>query len=252
MRTYPSEKPKTVYFYGTCLVDLLYPQVGVSAIKIMQHEDVEVIFPQGQSCCGQPALNSGYVNEAMQVMESQLDLFDKDIPVVIPSGSCAGTMRHDYPRLFKGHERESQARSLADRTYELTEFLTHILHIKLKDNGVPTKVAQHVSCSSRRVMQVAEEGTSLLDQLAGISLVEQQHIAECCGFGGTFAIKHDEISAAMVEDKVNAIDETGASYMVTGDCGCMMNIEGNMKQRGVNIQCMHIAEFIYRRCYADD
>jgi len=252
MRNYPSQKPAEVYFYGTCLVDLIYPEAGVSAIRILEREGIDVVFPQGQSCCGQPAMNSGYVNESLAVIESQLDLFPKDIPVIVPSGSCAGTMRFDYPRLFKGHARESQVNALAERVYEFTEFLNRVLRVRLKDLGQPAKVAQHVSCSSRRTMQVAEEGTGLLKQLAGVTLLEQARAAECCGFGGTFAIKHDEVSSAMVQDKVDAISATGAEQLVTGDCGCMMNIAGHMRHRGIDIECMHIAEFIWKRCYAKD
>jgi L-lactate dehydrogenase complex protein LldE len=252
MRTYPSEKPERVYFFGTCLVDMLYPQAGISAIRLLQREGIEVIYPPNQSCCGQPALNSGYINEARKVIDRQLELFPQDIPVVVPSGSCAATLRHDYPGLFKGDERQKQVDVLASRVYELTEFLNQVLHIELKDLGPPVRVAQHVSCSSRRAMQVAEEGTALLEQLSGVRLVEQEHAAECCGFGGTFAIKHDEISAAMVEDKVDAIENTGADYLVTGDCGCLMNISGNMQHRKIGIECMHIAEFLERRCHAEN
>ena len=251
MRNYPSEKPEQVYFFGTCLIDLLYPQAGISAIRILQREDIEVIYPPDQTCCGQPALNSGYVNESMQVIERQLKLFPLEIPIVVPSGSCAGTMRHDYPRLYGGHEKQAMVEALSERVYELTEFLNQVLNIQLNDLGPPVKVTQHVSCSSRRTMQVAQEGTALLGQLDGVSIVEQERATECCGFGGTFAIKHDEISAAMVKDKVDSIQETDADCLVTGDCGCLMNIEGNMKHRGIEIECMHIAEFLERRCHAD-
>lgn len=251
MRKYPSKKPESVYFYGTCLVDLLYPQAGVSAINLLEREGLEVIFPERQTCCGQPAMNSGYVKEALEVVNSQLDLFPEDIPVVVPSGSCAATMRFDYPRLFKGHAREDEVNALARRIYEFTEFLNRVLHVRLEDQGLPIKVVQHVSCSSRRSMQVAEEGTALLNQLAAVSMVEQKYAAECCGFGGTFAVKHDEISSAMVTDKVDAIRDTGAQYLVTGDCGCMMNIAGNMEYRKIDIECLHIAEFLEKRCHAD-
>jgi len=246
---YP-EKPQKVYFFGTCLVDLLYPEAGLAGMQLIRREGVEVIFPQDQTCCGQPAWNSGYREQTVDVALNQVNCFPKEYPVVVPSGSCAGMMRHHYPEVFKGHPEEARVRALSQRVFELTEFLVHVLKIELKDLGEPTRVALHTSCSARREMGVAAEHEALLGQLANVQLVEQARKAECCGFGGTFAVKHPEISAAMVADKAKAISDTGAEQLVSGDCGCLMNITGHMQHTGIGPSGQHIASFLWERTHA--
>lgn len=248
---YPKQAPKAVYFYGTCLIDSLYPDAGLAAVRLIESCGVKVIFPQAQTCCGQPAMNSGYVDEARSVINSQLDLFPEDYPIVVPSGSCAGMMRDDYPEICKDHHNREKSEQIAKRIYEFTEFLVHVLRINLADTGQPVKVAVHVSCSSRRVMGVAEESLYLLGQLQNITLLPFEHETECCGFGGTFAVKHDEISAAMVADKVDAICAVSPDYVVSTDCGCQVNIEGHIRHRGLGIPCMHIAQFLWQRTRHD-
>jgi L-lactate dehydrogenase complex protein LldE len=248
-RTYP-DKPNKVYFFGTCLVDLIYPQAGLAGMQLIQREGVRVIFPQDQTCCGQPAWNSGYRDEAKRVALAQLDCFPKDYPVVVPSGSCAGMMRHHYPEMFNGTPEWERVKALSDRVYELTEFLVHVLKIELKDLGEPARVALHTSCSARREMGVADEHEALLAQLDKVELVEQAHKEECCGFGGTFAVKHPEISAAMVEEKAGAISDTGAERLISGDCGCLMNITGHLQYKGQELRGQHIASFLWERTNA--
>lgn len=244
--------PTSVYFYGTCLIDSVYPNAGVSAVELLQRAGVHVIYPQAQTCCGQPAWNSGYRDEARDVARKQIALFPKDIPIVIPSGSCGGMMKHHYPELFKGEVDETQALAVANRVYEFTEFLVDILDIKLSDTGIYTDVAIHTSCSARREMGVADKIEQLVGQLDNVTIHEQHHKKECCGFGGTFAVKEPEISASMVTDKTEAIRETGASVMVTQDCGCMMNISGafEYEKQHENLRMpksKHIAEFLLER-----
>ncbi|TDN97083.1 MULTISPECIES: (Fe-S)-binding protein [Halomonas] len=246
VKFYPSKSEK-VYFFGTCLVDLFYPQAGLDAIRLLEREGIEVLFPEDQTCCGQPAYTSGYQQEARAVATAQLDLFPKPWPIVVPSGSCGGMMRTHYPQLFAGTDRESQANEVAGRVYELTEFLVHVCHLKLEDSGAPEKVAMHTSCSARREMGLAEAGPALLAQLGQVELVEQARGAECCGFGGTFAVRHPEVSAAMVEDKTTAIAEAGAQRFVTSDCGCLMNIGGRFEQQHTPVQGEHIASYLWRR-----
>ncbi len=245
-RAYPS-KPEAVYFFGTCLVDLFYPEAGMAGIELLQREGIEVIFPQGQSCCGQPAFNSGHRDEARAVAAAQVKLFPKDIPVVLPSGSCAGMMRKHYPELFEGHVLEAAAGNLAERVFELTEFLVHVLGLKLKDKGEPVKITWHGSCHSQREMGVRDEPKSLLKQLANVELVELQREKECCGFGGTFSVKQPEISAAMVTDKTEDIERTEAKKVVSGDCGCLMNITGALEKKNSPVSGQHIAQFILER-----
>ncbi|MGM0981797.1 MAG: (Fe-S)-binding protein [Pseudomonadota bacterium] len=240
-------KPEKVYFFGTCLVDLFYPEAGLDAIRLLEREGIEVLFPEDQTCCGQPAYTSGYQQEARAVAAAQLSLFPEPWPIVVPSGSCGGMMRTHYPQLFAGTDLEEQASEVARRVYELTEFLVHVCHLKLDDRGTPEKVAMHTSCSARREMGLAETGPALLSQLGKVELVEQARAAECCGFGGTFAVRHPEVSAAMVEDKTAAIAEAGAQRFVTSDCGCMMNIGGRFEQQKSTVQGEHIASYLWRR-----
>ncbi|MEZ5536499.1 MAG: (Fe-S)-binding protein [Thiolinea sp.] len=252
MKTHTSERPEAVYFFGTCLIDMMYPQAGISAMQLLQHEGIKVIFPQQQTCCGQPAWNSGYRDEARKVARTQLQLFPKPLPIVVPSGSCAGMMKCHYPELFKGDADEALANNVAGRIYELTEFLVDVLDIKLEDLGEPVEVAVHTSCSARREMGVAEKIENLLGQMQSVTVLEQAYKPECCGFGGTFAVKQPEISAAMVKDKTSHIRATGATQLVGQDAGCLLNIGGAFEfqaqyegkpQPGIK----HIAEFIWER-----
>ncbi|MBS1255595.1 MAG: Lactate utilization protein A [Deltaproteobacteria bacterium] len=246
MTKYP-EKPEAVYYFGTCLVDLLYPNAGMAGIKLIQREGVEVIFPQKQTCCGQPAFNAGHQDEARSVAALQVELFPKDIPIVIPSGSCGGMIRKHYPVLFEHHALESEAESVARRTFELTEFLVHVLKIKLEDIGEPVKVTWHTSCHAKREMGIEDEPKKLLRQLKNVKLQEIGRAHQYCGFGGTFAIKEPHISAAMVTDKIEDVTKTGADCLLGGDCGCLLNISGAMKHSGITTEHQHIAEFIWQR-----
>jgi len=245
-------KPKQVYFFGTCLVDLFYPEAGLAGIRLIQREGVDVIFPQGQSCCGQPAWNSGYRDEARDVAAAQLALFTKEIPVVVPSASCAGMMKEHYPALFRDTPLETIAVDLSKRIVELTAFLVDVLDIRVEDLGAPQKVAIHSSCSALREMQVGDKIESLVSNLSRIEKVEQAYKRECCGFGGTFSIKQPEISGAMVADKTATIRDSGADILVSQDCGCLMNIAGAFEKQGDGPRCMHIAEFLWERTHADD
>lgn len=244
--------PDNIYFYGTCLVDLLYPQAGIAAMNLIKAAGVNVIYPKLQSCCGQPAFNSGYRSEALIVARSQIACFPKDIPIVIPSGSCAGMIKHHWPELFAGEKDEQQARLIASRVFELSEFLVDVLHIKLEDSGPPTKVVIHTSCAARREMGVADKIDSLLAQLANVEVLEQRNKAECCGFGGTFSIKQADISGAMVTDKCKAIADTSAEVLISQDCGCLMNIGGAMARQNQVQRVMHLAEFISERTNASN
>ncbi len=245
-RTYPA-KPEAVYFFGTCLVDLFYPQAGLSGMKLLRREGLRVVFPKGQTCCGQPAYNNGRFADARAVARQQLRLFPKPIPVVLPSGSCAGMMRKHYPDLFAGTPDEAAARDISERVFELSEFLVHVLKADFTDLGAPVKVAWHGSCHSQREMGVREEPKTLLRGLANVELVELERERECCGFGGTFSVKEPAVSAAMVADKTADIGNTGAETVVSGDCGCLMNITGALEKQQSPVCGRHIAEFLWER-----
>ncbi len=240
-------KPDSILFFGTCLIDLVNPHAGLAAMRLIQGAGVRVRFPQGQTCCGQPAYNAGYREEARRVARLQLDVLAGEAPIVVPSASCAGMMRLHYPRLFADTPDASRAEQLASRVVELCDFLDRVLRIDLIDRGPPTRVALHQSCSARREMAVADAATALLRRLANVSLVEPDHPQECCGFGGTFAIKEPEISAAIASDKAAAIAATEAPLLVSQDCGCLMNIGGTAQKAGYAYQVRHIAEFLWER-----
>lgn len=244
-------KPTTVYFFGTCLIDVIYPNAGMAGIELLQREGIEVLFPQDQTCCGQPAFNSGYREEARAVVEKQMSLFTHYFPIVVPSASCAGMMKHHYAQLFEGDARHEEVKHFGDRVVELTEFLVDYCDISLEDLGDPIDVAVHTSCSARREMGVADKIESLLGQLKNVSVKVQDHKAECCGFGGTFAVKQPEISASMVEDKTQALCDTGVNTFITQDCGCMMNISGHAEFANKALKGQHIAEFLWERTHAN-
>jgi L-lactate dehydrogenase complex protein LldE len=248
MRSYPP-KPETVYFFGTCLVDMVYPDAGMAAIRLLQREGLHVVYPQAQSCCGQPAYNSGFPDEARAVARKQLRLFPKDYPIVVPSGSCAGMMHRHYPALFAEDSDRALAEELAGRVFELTEFLVHVLDIRLEDRGAPVTVTWHSSCHALREMGVIQDSKSLIRQLKNVTLLELENEHECCGFGGTFAVKQPEISAAMVADKAADIRQTGAATVLGGDCGCLMNITGALQHQRVPVTGQHIAQFIWERIH---
>lgn len=240
-------KPDAVYFHGTCLIDLLYPKAGLAGMQLLQNAGVQVIYPKGQTCCGQPAFNAGYRDEALKVARTQLACFREPHPVIVPSASCAGMIRHHWPELFAGQPEHRQAEALAARTFELTEFLVDVLDLQLTDLGAPIQVAVHHSCSALREMQVSDRGDTLLAQLQHVQVLEHAHKTECCGFGGTFSIKQADISGAMVQAKSEALNASGAQRVISQDCGCLMNIGGALDKQRTQLPTQHIAEFLLER-----
>lgn len=247
-RQYPAQKPQRVYLFGTCVVDLFFPEAGMDAIHLLEREGIEVEYPQGQSCCGQPAYTSGYTEQARDVARAQLALFANDYPVVVPSGSCAGMFREHYADLFKDEpEVLEKVRKLAERTYELTEFLLLVCKTRLADHGHPTRIALHTSCSARREMNTHLHARELLSQLSNVERVDHDHESECCGFGGTFSVRMPDISGAMVADKTRALKDTGADQILTADCGCLMNINGALEKQRESLRGQHLASFLWQR-----
>ena len=242
------KKPTEVYFFGTCLLDLFDPEAGLSAIALLEREGIQVFFPDEQSCCGQPAYTSGFPEDALAVAEQQVRLFTENWPIVVPSGSCAGMMKHHWPRLFgPDHPLAAQVQAIAERVYEFTDFLLNVCQCQLSDQGPSTTVVLHTSCSARREMGSHLTSRALLDQLSQVTRVEQAREAECCGFGGAFAVRQPELSAAMAQDKAQSLCETGASVLVSADAGCLANLNGILKKQGKALSGQHIATFIAAR-----
>lgn len=253
-RHYPA-RPTDVYLFATCLVDQFAPEAGMATIKLLEREGIAVHYPEGQTCCGQPAYSSGYPDAARAVAAQQLALFPEPWPIVIPSGSCGGMLRHHVPQLF-AHDPalHAQALAIAARVYELSEFLVHVVGFARPDCGAPCSVALHTSCHARREMGAHATSAALLQGLAQVALKDPARVEECCGFGGTFAIRYPEISAAIAADKVVALCESGAERVVSADCGCLFNITGRAakldEQAGRSTPSLpgeHLASFLWRR-----
>lgn len=240
-------RPDSVYFFATCVVDLFFPEAGLAGIELLRREGVEVVFPPGQTCCAQPAFNCGHHTEARAVARAQIALFPRDLPVVVPSGSCAGMMRHHYPELFAGEPDEAAARAFAGRVVELTQFLANVLDVRLSDLGGPETVTWHSSCHGLREMGLEAEPKALLAQLANVRVVPLARERECCGFGGTFSVRYPDVSAAMVTDKVADVALSGARVVLSADAACLLNIGGAMERVRVAARPMHLAEFLWER-----
>ncbi|MGF2735572.1 (Fe-S)-binding protein [Marinobacter sp. DUT-1] len=246
-RPYPA-KPREVILFGTCVVDLFFPEAGLDAIRLLEREGVRVHFPEGQSCCGQPAWTSGYASEAREVARAQLAVLDADMPVVVPSGSCAGMFRQHYRELFAEEpDTLKRVEALAERTFELTEFLLNVCRVEWQDLGEATRVALHTSCSARREMNTHLHARELLGRLEKVERVDHDHESECCGFGGTFSVRMPEVSGAMVRDKTRSLMASGADEMVTADGGCLMNINGSLDKQRQPFRGRHLASFLWER-----
>ena len=249
------KRPADIYFFATCVVDQFFPGAGLDAITLLEREGIRVHFPVAQTCCGQPAYTSGFPDQARAVAAHQLTLFPENWPLVVPSGSCAGMIKHHYPRLFADDpQRRAQAEALSLRVYEFTDFLANVLGYAAQDQGAECTVVLHTSCSARREMGVHLSSRQLLDGMKGVTVAMQDHESECCGFGGTFSLKQPEISAAMVADKLESLKATGAERVLSADCGCLMNILGHAAwkdaqdgQTSATLPGEHIASFLLRR-----
>ncbi|MGI0116171.1 (Fe-S)-binding protein [Zooshikella sp. RANM57] len=241
---------KNIYLYGTCTIDLFFPEAGIDAITLLEAHQIQVHFPSEQTCCGQPAYTSGYPEQARQVALSQLAAFPENWPIVVLSGSCAGMMKHHYQHLFpKNHPQYIQARQFSQRIIEFSEFLHHHLKVTLTDHGKPVHVALHTACSAQREMDTLQSSRQLLSQLNNVSVVSPAHEEECCGFGGTFSVKFPDISGAMVNDKCTALEAVNIQHLISADCACLLNINGCLaKRQKTSLQGEHIASFLRHRC----
>lgn len=229
----------------TCICDSFYPQVGEAMVRVLEKQGVELDFPQRQTCCGQPALSSGYWEEAREVAKEFLECFKDSEYVVSPAGSCATAIKEHYPVLFQKDEYYRRlSENFIGKMYEFTEFL--VLKLGLSDIGArfPYKVTYHSSCHPRRFMNTNDCVYTLLKNVKDIDFIPLEHEEICCGFGGTFAVKMPEISEAMVDEKVHFIHETGAEVLVGTDMTCLMNIDGRLRKTGSKIRVMHIAQLL--------
>jgi L-lactate dehydrogenase complex protein LldE len=229
----------------TCLVDLFRPAVGFAAVRLLEAAGCRVEVPRGQTCCGQPAYNQGDRADTIRIARRMLDAFEGYDYVVAPSGSCAGMVKRHYPELFaEGSVDADRARDLAERTFELTGFLVDVMKVGSSALELTVRATYHDSCSSLRELGVRNQPRQLLAGIAGLELAEINDAEVCCGFGGTFCVKYPQISTKMVDDKVAAIEATGAELVLAGDLGCLMNIAGRLKRLGSKVEARHVAEVL--------
>ncbi len=231
----------------TCLGDQLFPEVGLSVVRVLRHLGCEVDFPEAQVCCGQPAFNSGYRDEARVVARALLDAFEASEYVVSPSGSCTAMIHHYYEELFQGDpQRLAQARQFRQKTYEFSQFLRRMLGVTRLTARFPESVTYHASCHGSRLLGARDEPLELLNLVRGIELRPLERCEDCCGFGGTFSVKLSDLSAAMADEKVSHVVETGARYLVGTDMGCLMNIAGRVQRRHIAVEVLHLAQLLER------
>lgn len=233
-------------FLITCLVDLMRPEIGMSAVKLLETAGCTVEVPMQQTCCGQPGFNSGDTDAARSLARKFLDEFERYDYVVAPSGSCGGMVRKHYPELFKEDpDIRNRIEALASRTYELTSFLHDVLKIESLPGEFDGEVTYHDSCSGLRELGVQAQPRALMALNPKIKLTEMRDARACCGFGGTFAVKYGEVSAAIVDEKLGNIAASGARCVVLGDLGCMLNIEGRLRRQGdESTRVLHIAQVL--------
>ncbi|MBA4099174.1 MAG: Fe-S oxidoreductase [Rhodospirillum sp.] len=235
-----------VGLFVTCLVDLYRPTVGFAAIALIERSGpYTVVVPEAQTCCGQPGYNSGDRESALAIARQVVAAFEGFDYVVAPSGSCGGMIKTHYPELLAGDPAyAARARKLADKTYELTQFLRDVAHWDGVTAAFATSVTYHDSCSALRELQVRRQPRELLAKVRGLSFKELPNGEPCCGFGGTFCVKFPDISNRMVEDKVANIEATGADVVLAADMGCLLNIAGKLKRAGSKVEARHVAEVL--------
>jgi L-lactate dehydrogenase complex protein LldE len=236
-----------VALFTTCLVDGFVPDVGKATVALLRRLGIAVEVPPWQSCCGQMHINTGYPREALPLVRNHVSTFADYDAVVVASGSCTGSIRHQHAELAAQSGDEdlaAAANSVAEHTYELSEFLVDVLGVDDVGGYFPHRVTYHPTCHSLRLLRVGERPLQLLRKVDGIDLVELPRAQECCGFGGTFALKNSAVSAAMLADKTDAVVGTGASVCTAGDSSCLLHIGGGLSRRGAGARTAHLAQIL--------
>ncbi|QIZ07244.1 (Fe-S)-binding protein [Priestia megaterium] len=236
-----------VTLFATCIVDMFQSNVGKATVELLERLGCEIDFPESQVCCGQPSYNSGYVKESKEAMKRMIDTFIDAEYIVSPSGSCI-TMFHEYPHIFKDDPVwEPKAKKLAEKSFELTQFIVDVMKIEDVGARFEGSVTYHTSCHMTRLLGVKKAPMVLLSNVKGLKFTELPGKEQCCGFGGTFSIKMAQISEQMVDEKVRHVEETGAEYLIGADAACLMNIGGRIDRVGKPIKVLHIAEVLNSR-----
>jgi L-lactate dehydrogenase complex protein LldE len=235
---------RKVALFIPCFVDQLLPEVAVDTVAVLRRIGCEVSFPQDQTCCGQPAFNSGYWSEARPCAERFLRVFKGADCIVCPSGSCTTMVRVFYPELLSSSPLHGEAEAIARRTFELSEFLVKVAMVTDVGARFPHSVTYHASCHGLRELKLRDEPLQLLNKVSGLKLVDMLRADECCGFGGTFATKFESISAAMGISKAESVAVTGAEFVTAIDPSCLMHVQGILGKRGDRAKTIHLASIL--------
>jgi L-lactate dehydrogenase complex protein LldE len=236
-----------IALFVTCLADGLFPGVGRATVELLERLGHEVVFPQAQTCCGQMHTNTGYLREALPLVRRYVDVFEDCEVVVVPSGSCTGSVRHQHAMVARRFGEEALARrakAVAARTFELSELLVDVLGVEDVGAYYPHRVTYHPTCHSLRLLRAGDRPLRLLRNVAGIDLVELPDAEVCCGFGGTFAVKNGAVSTAMLADKMRSVLATGAEVCTAGDSSCLMHIGGGLSRLNAGTTTVHLAEIL--------
>jgi L-lactate dehydrogenase complex protein LldE len=236
-----------VALFVTCLGDTLYPSVGQATVRLLERLGHEVVFPKGQTCCGQMHINTGYQNDALRLVRHHVEVFSSYDVIVAPSGSCVGSIRHQHAMVARraGQEQLAAAAEIvAGHTYERSEFLVDVLGVEDVGASYPHRVTYHPTCHSLRMLDVDDKPLRLLRHVRGIDLVELPNAEQCCGFGGTFALKNADTSTAMLADKMRDVLATGAEVCTAGDASCLMHIGGGLSRLRAGVGTIHLAEIL--------
>jgi L-lactate dehydrogenase complex protein LldE len=239
-----------VALFVTCLADALHPDVGKATVTVLERLGHEVVFPSAQTCCGQMHINTGYQHQAVQLVQHQVDVFEAYEAVVAPSGSCVGSVRHQHAAVARAaglHSLAARAAELGKRTYELSELLVDVLGVTDVGARYPHRVTYHPTCHSLRMLRVGDRPLQLLRAVRDLDLVELPEADQCCGFGGTFALKNADTSAAMLSDKLRHVLSTGAARVTAGDSSCLMHIGGGLSRLAASsngTRPVHLAEIL--------
>ena len=236
-----------VALFVTCLADTLYPDVGKATVQLLERLGHQVEFPEAQTCCGQMHVNTGYLRDALPLVRRYAEVFGGYEAIVVPSGSCTGSVRHQHAMVARRYGDEDLARraeAVGSRTYELSEFLTDVLGVEDVGAYYPHRVTYHPTCHSLRLLRVGERPLRLLRQVRGLDLVELPDAEVCCGFGGTFAVKNADVSTAMLADKMRSVLATRAEVCTAGDSSCLMHIGGGLSRLNAGNRTVHLAEIL--------
>ncbi len=240
------DRPRVALFV-TCMVDTLFPDVGRATVALLERLGVDVAFPMAQTCCGQAHINTGYQREAVPLVRGFVDAFEGYDAVVAPSGSCVGSVRHQHASVARRYGDEAlavRAEAIGARTFELSEYLFDVLGISDVGASFPHTVTYHPTCHSLRMLGVGDKPLALLREVRGLQLIELPAAEECCGFGGTFAVKNAETSTAMLADKMSAVLTTGAEVCAASDSSCLMHIGGGLSRLKTGVRTVHLAEIL--------